>query len=77
LRHHLGLLVTIVFEIHMKKIYILHENPIWMIPLREALEEQGLPYQEWLLDEGLDRFTNNPLLQLLGLFLKANNYKFI
>jgi hypothetical protein len=44
----------------MKKIYILHENPIWMIPLREALEEQGLPYQEWLLDEGTVPFHETP-----------------
>ena len=36
----------------MKKIHILHENPEWLIPLREALEEQELPYREWLLDEG-------------------------
>ena len=44
----------------MKKIHILHENPEWLIPLREALEEQGLPYREWLLDEGTVPFHETP-----------------
>jgi len=33
-------------------IYILHENTEWVLPLREALEDLSLPYQEWFLDEG-------------------------
>ena len=44
----------------MKKIHILHENPEWLIPLSEALDEQGLPYQEWLLDEGTVPFHETP-----------------
>ena len=44
----------------MKKIHILHENPEWLIPLREALGEQGLPYREWLLDEGTVPFHETP-----------------
>ena len=44
----------------MKKIHILHENPEWLIPLSEALDEQGLPYQEWLLDEGTVPFHEAP-----------------
>ena len=44
----------------MKKIHILHENPEWLIPLREALEEQGLRYREWLLDEGTVPFHETP-----------------
>lgn len=44
----------------MKSIHILHENPEWLPPLRNALEEQGLPYQEWLLDEGTVSFDEEP-----------------
>jgi len=44
----------------MKKIHILHENPEWLIPLSEALDEQRLPYQEWLLDEGTVPFHEAP-----------------
>ena len=44
----------------MKKIHILHENQEWLIPLREALGEQGLPYREWLLDEGTVPFHETP-----------------
>jgi hypothetical protein len=36
----------------MSKIYIIHENDEWNVPLRAALEAQGLPYQEWHLDQG-------------------------
>lgn len=36
----------------MSKVHILHENPEWLPPLRTALENQGTPYSEWMLDEG-------------------------
>lgn len=35
-----------------QKIYVLHENTEWILPLREALEDLSLPYEEWFLDEG-------------------------
>lgn len=34
------------------KIYVLHENTEWVLPLREALEDMDLPYEEWFLDQG-------------------------
>jgi len=34
------------------KIYILHENPEWVEPLQKALDSKGLPYTEWILNEG-------------------------
>ncbi len=35
------------------KIYILHENDEWVVPLRAALNGLELPFEEWFLDEGL------------------------
>jgi hypothetical protein len=37
----------------MSKIYVIHENDAWVEPLRAAFQEQGLPYEEWFLSEGL------------------------
>ncbi|HWP35568.1 MAG TPA: alpha-L-glutamate ligase [Thermodesulfobacteriota bacterium] len=36
----------------MARIYVIHENNAWVEPLRAALRERGLPYEEWFLDEG-------------------------
>ena len=36
----------------MQKIYVIHENPVWTAPLLSALDAQGLPYEDWFLDEG-------------------------
>ena len=36
----------------MGKIFVLHENDAWVEPLRRALDEQNLPFEEWFLDEG-------------------------
>jgi hypothetical protein len=36
----------------MHKIHIIHENPEWTAPLLKALDAQGLPWEDWLLDEG-------------------------
>ena len=35
------------------KIFILHENPDWLPPFTRALDEEGLPYEEWMLDGGV------------------------
>ncbi len=35
------------------KIYVIHENDAWVEPLRAAFAEQGLPYEEWFLSEGV------------------------
>jgi hypothetical protein len=36
----------------MAKIYVLHENDAWVEPLRRAFAAQGLPFEEWFLNEG-------------------------
>ena len=35
------------------RIHVLHENDVWVEPLRAAFDAQGLPYAEWFLDRGL------------------------
>lgn len=43
------------------KIYIIHENNDWVLPLRAELEKRDLPYEEWFLNEGkLDLSTKPP-----------------
>jgi len=34
----------------MKKIYVIHENDDWVIPLRASFEKLDLPYEEWFID---------------------------
>ena len=36
----------------MPKIHVIHENPEWTAPLLDRLAAQGLPYEDWMLDEG-------------------------
>ncbi len=35
----------------MKKIYVIHENETWLIPLRAAFKKYDLPYEEWNIDK--------------------------
>ena len=42
------------------KAYILHENPDWVVPLREALKARGIPYEEWLLHAGSLNLASEP-----------------
>jgi len=35
----------------MKKIYVIHENEDWVIPLRAAFKSLNLPYEEWFIDK--------------------------
>ncbi|WP_284035555.1 alpha-L-glutamate ligase [Neobacillus sp. 114] len=45
----------------MSKVYVIHENSEWTIHLTKRLEELGVPYEEWHLDEGtLDLSTEPP-----------------
>ena len=44
----------------MAKIYVIHENSEWTIHLARRLEELGLPYEEWFLDEGTVDLTEAP-----------------
>ena len=36
----------------MSRIYVLHENPDWVVPLWKALDERGLPFEEWFPHDG-------------------------
>lgn len=44
----------------MKKIYVLHENNEWTIHLQHRLDELGLPYEMWHLDEGMIDLSSEP-----------------
>jgi hypothetical protein len=36
-----------------EKVYVLHENQEWFPPFAGAFEDEGIPYEEWLLDGGV------------------------
>ncbi len=44
----------------MKKIHIIHENDDWTVHLTRRLDEQGLPYELWHLDEGIIDLSSEP-----------------
>ncbi len=33
-----------------KKIYVIHENDAWVVPLRAAFQKLNLPFEEWFVD---------------------------
>jgi hypothetical protein len=35
------------------KVHVLHENPDWFAPIGAALEAAGVPYEQWLLGDGV------------------------
>jgi hypothetical protein len=37
----------------MAKVHVIHENGIWVEPLRTAFTELGTPFEEWFLDRGV------------------------
>lgn len=37
----------------MAKVYVIHENGVWVEPLRAAFAELGTPFEEWFLDRGV------------------------
>ena len=44
----------------MSRIYVIHENDVWVEPLRVAFAELELPYEEWFLDTGRLDLTETP-----------------
>lgn len=44
----------------MSKIFVLHENPVWVEPLRSAFAQRGVDAEEWLLDQGSVPFDGPP-----------------
>src|SRR5579871_483785 len=44
----------------MARIHILHENPAWLPPLAQALDQRRLPWVDWFLDEGIFDLSQPP-----------------
>lgn len=45
----------------MSRVYITNEHPEWLRPLGKALDELGVPWSEWFVDEGsIDLSTEPP-----------------
>ncbi|WP_205781326.1 ATP-grasp domain-containing protein [Planctomonas deserti] len=42
------------------RVYALHENPDWFGPFAAAFEQQGVPYEEWLLVDGVLDLDQEP-----------------
>ncbi len=42
------------------KIFVIHENDAWVVPLRERFIERGVPYEEWHLDQGSFNLSEPP-----------------
>lgn len=43
-----------------EKIYVIHENEEWTTHLFKRLDELGLPYEDWFIDEGLVDLSETP-----------------
>lgn len=37
----------------MSKVFVIHENGVWVEPLRAAFHALGTPFEEWFLDRGV------------------------
>ena len=35
------------------RVYVLHENDAWVAPLRQAFDDEAVPFDEWFLDTGV------------------------
>jgi glutathione synthase/RimK-type ligase-like ATP-grasp enzyme len=44
----------------VSKIYVIHENDVWVEPLRAAFGELRLPFEEWFIDQGTLDFSSTP-----------------
>lgn len=42
------------------RIYVIHENRRWLPPFADALDERGLPWEEWYLDGGVLELDEPP-----------------
>jgi hypothetical protein len=42
------------------KIYIIHENETWVVPLHASLDKLDLPYEDIFVDEGVVDFEQEP-----------------
>jgi hypothetical protein len=44
----------------MSKVHIIHENPEWLPPLATALNDAGVPFEDWYLEGGSFDFSAAP-----------------
>ena len=44
----------------MKKIYVIHENDEWLIPLRKSFEKIKAPYVEWHMNKAKFDYKKTP-----------------
>ena len=44
----------------MAKIHVIHENSVWVEPLRAQFKAIGAPFEEWFLDQGILDLTEPP-----------------
>ena len=42
------------------KLYVIHENPEWYVPLAAAFDRAGLPHEQWLLGEAVIDLDEEP-----------------
>jgi hypothetical protein len=42
------------------KVHVLHENPDWFAPISAALDQAGVPFEQWLLGDGLVDLSEAP-----------------
>jgi hypothetical protein len=56
------------------KIYIIHENDEWLIPLRIALEKLDVDYEEWSLDTMVVNIDDTPPNGVFFSRMSASNY---
>jgi hypothetical protein len=42
------------------RVYVLHENDAWVVPLRREFEQLRIPYSEWFIDGGLLDLSVSP-----------------
>ncbi len=58
----------------MSKVYIIHENSEWTIHLTKRLEELGVPFEEWHLDEGQLDLSKEPPLGIFYSRMSASSH---
>ncbi len=56
------------------KVHVIHENSAWLPPLRQALENSGTPYEEWLLDQHQLDLRATPPEGVFFSRMSASNY---
>ena len=44
----------------MKKIYVIHENDEWLIPLRKSFKKINAPFEEWHMNKESFNYKKNP-----------------